>query len=108
MHQKKTVKHEVKLTKLTFFYVSRYVHVNLRKPINIISKIKFTSYYLAITRKLSRNYEKRPRNYEIIRREFNFRYDTNRHSYKPVQMQHKLSKSICKLILLISLKCIIQ
>ena len=45
--------------------------VNLRKPISIMFKIKFTSSYLVImrkdlviTRKSSRNYEKRSRNYE--------------------------------------------
>ena len=60
-------------------------------PLISYLKFKFMSYYFAITRKLSRNYENKPRNYEIIRREFNFRYDTNRLSYKPVQIQHKLS-----------------
>ena len=46
---------------------------NVRKPISIMFKIKFTSSYLVITRKdlvitrkLSRNYEKRSRNYEKI------------------------------------------
>ena len=58
------------------------LYMKLRKPISIMFKIKFTSYYLAITtymyflvitkkdlvitRKLSCNYEKRSRNISII------------------------------------------
>ena len=38
----------------------------IRTPISIMLKIKFTSYYHVITRKLSRNNEKISRNYEKI------------------------------------------
>ena len=76
-----------KLTALKKIFNHFLLIKKLRKPISFMFKIKFTSSYLVITRKLSPNYEKKSRNYEKRPRNYEKRprnYEKRSRNYEKI------------------------